>query len=164
MNKKVPNFTLTNQNNKAVSLYDFKGKVVLITFLYTQCPYPDKCPMLAEKLGKTADLIDQIEGAKDKVQVISITLDPKRDTPESLKKYAQGHDASENWTFLTGKAKDVSKVASFFDVIYYTEKGVIEHNMRTIILDRDLKLVKVYKNNDWKPGELAAAIRDLVTK
>ena len=161
--QKVPDFTLTNQHNKQVSLKDFKGKVVLVTFLYTQCPYPEKCPMLAQKLGKTRDLLDQIENAKDQFQVISITLDPKRDTPENLKKYAQGQDEdTTNWTFLTGKATEVNKVASLFGVIYFTEKGVIDHNMRTAVLGRDQKLVKIFTGNDWKPGEVASLVRDLV--
>lgn len=159
---RVPNFTLVNQNSKPVSLYDFKGKVVVISFLYTTCPYPDKCPMLAEKLSKTRDLLDQVEGANGKVEVISITLDPKRDSPDNLKKYAQGHDEDANWAFLTGKPNDVAKVASQFGVIYYTEKGVIEHNMRTAVLDGDLKLRQLFTGNDWKPGELAALIRDLI--
>jgi protein SCO1/2 len=161
--QKVPNFTLTNQHSKTVNLTDFKGKVVLVTFLYTQCPFPEKCPMLAEKLGKTRDLLDQIENAKDQFEVISITLDPKRDTPENLKKYAQGQDENAtNWTFLTGKPGDVNKVASLFGVIYFTEKGVIDHNMRTAVLDRNQKLVKLFTGNDWKPGEVAAMVRDLV--
>lgn len=160
--QKVPDFSLTDQNSKKVSLSDFKGKVVLVTFLYTQCPYPEKCPMLAQKLGKTRDLLDQVESAKGQFQVISITLDPKRDTPETLKKYAQGQDENtDNWTFMTGKASDVNKVASLFGVIYYTEKGVIDHNMRTAVIDRKGKLSKLFTGNDWKPGEVAALVRDL---
>lgn len=162
--QRVPDFQLINQNARAVKLSDFRGKVVLVTFLYTQCPFPDKCPMLAAKLDKTRDLMDQVEGAQGKFQVISITLDPKRDTPENLKKYAQGHDNAPNWSFLTGKATDVAKVASLFGVIYYTEKGVIEHNMRTAVIDQNGKLVKLYTGNDWKPGEVAASVRDLVAR
>jgi len=161
--QKVPDFQLVNQEGKSVKLSDFKGKVILITFLYTQCPYPDKCPMLAQKLNKTKDLLDQMEGSKERFQVISITLDPKRDTPEHLKEYAQGMDqGSTNWAFLTGKPNDIAKVASMFDVIYYTEKGVIEHNMRTAVLDGNLKLRRMIKGNEWKPGEIATAVRDLL--
>jgi protein SCO1/2 len=163
--QKVPDFSLTDQNSKKVALSDFKGKVVLVTFLYTQCPYPEKCPMLAQKLGKTRDLLDQVESAKGQFQVVSITLDPKRDTPAALKKYAQGQDENAtNWTFMTGKASEVSKVASLFGVIYYTEKGVIDHNMRTAVIDRKGKLSKLFTGNDWKPGEVAALVRDLASQ
>ena len=164
--QKVPNFALTNQNGKLDQLKDFQGRVVLITFLYTQCPYPEKCPMLAEKLGKTRDILDTIEGGKDKFQVLSITLDPKKDTPEHLKKYAQGNERdASNWSFLTGKRNDVAKVAELFGMMFWTEKGgVIEHNMRTAVIDKSGKLVRIYTGNDWKPGELAAFVRDLVQK
>ena len=161
--KKVPDFELTTEDNKPVKLSDYQGKVVLVTFLYTQCPFPDKCPMLAEKLGKTRDLVDSLQGGKDKFHVLSITLDPKRDTPESLNKYAtnQNRDAA-NWTFLTGKPADVNKVASMFGVIYWNDKGVIEHNMRTALIDQNGKLYKLWTGNDWKPGEMTAVIRDLL--
>ena len=163
--QKVPDFSLTDQNSKKVALSDFKGKVVLVTFLYTQCPYPEKCPMLAQKLGKTRDLLDQVESAKGQFQVVSITLDPKRDTPEALKKYAQGQDEdATNWTFMTGKASEVNKVALLFGVIYYTEKGVIDHNMRTAVIDRKGKLSKLFTGNDWKPGEVAALVRNLASE
>ncbi|MFN8605904.1 MAG: SCO family protein [Vulcanimicrobiota bacterium] len=161
--QKVPDFTLIDQNSKKVSLSDFKDKVVLVTFLYTQCPFPEKCPMLAQKLGKTRDLLDQVDSAKGQFQVISITLDPKRDTPEALKKYAQGQDENAtNWTFLTGKAADVNKVASLFGVIYYNDKGVIDHNMRTAVIDRKGRLKRLFTGNDWKPTEVASLVRELV--
>jgi hypothetical protein len=64
--------------------------------------------------------------------------------------------------FSPAKPTDVNKVASLFGVIYFTEKGVIDHNMRTAVLGRDQKLVKIFTGNDWKPGEVASLVRDLV--
>lgn len=158
---KVPDFTLVNQDGQNVKLSDFKGKVILMTFLYTQCPDPSKCPMLAQKLSKTRKLVENIEGGKDNFQVISITLDPKRDTPERLKKYSRGIDKEvSNWSFLTGNANDVAKVAALFNVMYFDQKGVIEHNMRTVIIDREGKLARLFTGNDWKVGELSAVIRE----
>ena len=163
--QKVPDFTLTNQESKQVKLSDFRGKVVLVTFLYTQCPFPDKCPMLATKLDKITDLIDSLEQGKDKVQVLSVTLDPKNDTPERLKAYAQGYDRNPGyWSFLTGAPNDVAKVASLFGVVYWTEKGIIEHNMRTALIDSKGKLYKIWSGNDWKAGEMTAVIRDLLAQ
>ena len=114
--QKVPDFSLTDQNSKKVSLSDFKGKVVLVTFLYTQCPYPEKCPMLAQKLGKTRDLLDQVESAKGQFQVISITLDPKRDTPEALADYLSNFDP--RIIGLTGSAEDIARIARDFRATY----------------------------------------------
>jgi protein SCO1/2 len=156
----VPNFTLTNQEAHKVSLQDFKGKVVLLTFLYTQCPYPDKCPMVARKLKQTKDLVDKL-GDRAHFEVLAVTIDPEHDTPAVLRKYAQGLDKKmPNWDFLTGKAADVHRVASAFGVLYFDSKGTLEHNLVTAVIDREGKLVKLYGGNDWKPGEVASTLRD----
>jgi len=162
--KKVPDFELINQDGKAVKLSQFKGKVVVVTFLYTRCPYPDKCMMLADKLAKTRALLDKLE-ARDKFQVLSITIDPEHDTPERLKLYAQGQEkAAPNWAFLTGKPAEVAKIAAMFGVIYWDEKGVVEHNMRTAIIDPQGRLHTMIRGNDWKPGEVSAGIKELLPK
>lgn len=162
--KKVPDFELVNQDSKPVKLSQYLGKVVVITFLYTRCPYPEKCQMLAEKLGKTRALLEKLQ-AGDNLQVLSITIDPEHDTPDRLKLYAQGNERSaSNWAFLTGKPADVAKIAAMFGVIYWDEKGVVEHNMRTAIIDRQGKLHTLIRGNDWKPGEVSAVIKDLLPK
>ncbi|MBS2039256.1 SCO family protein [bacterium] len=155
----VPNFQLTNQNGKATSLSDYKGKVVVVSFLFTQCPDPSKCPMLAAKMTKLQQLLNQMDEAQNKVQLISITLDPKHDTPEVLKGYAQLHQAKDNWTFLTGNSNDINKIASLFGEIYYDEKGTVVHNTRTSVIDPQQRLRRVFTDNDWKMSEMAATIR-----
>ncbi len=160
--KKVPDFQLTNPQGQKVALSDFKGKVVMITFLYTRCPYPDKCPMLETKLGQTRELMDKLDAA-DKFQVLSVTIDPAYDTPERLAAYSKGNDkAFPNWQFLTGSATEVAKVAGLFGVIYWEENGVIEHNMRTAIIAPDQKLAKLLRGTDWKAGQLAATLKEIL--
>ena len=155
----VPSFTLTNQNGKSVSLKDFQGKVVLLTFLYTQCPYPDKCPMVAQKLLQTKNLVEKL-GDTSKFEVMAVTIDPEHDTPATLRKYAQGLDKKmPNWDFLTGQPTAVHRVASAFGVLYYTEKGVLEHNLVTAIIDKNGNLVKLL-GSSWKPGEVASMLKE----
>ncbi|MBI3924332.1 MAG: SCO family protein [Armatimonadetes bacterium] len=156
----VPDFTLVDQDSRSVSLKAFRGKVVLVTFLYTKCPFPDKCPMIAQKLGQTRELIDSLKDGRKEFQVISITLDPERDTPEALKAYARGNDkAFPNWTFLTGKPEQIARVTALFGVVYWKEKGIIEHNLRTAIIDRKGRLHTLLRGSDWKAGEIAARIK-----
>lgn len=155
----VPNFTLINQNGKKTSLSDFRGKGVVISFLYTQCPFPEKCPMIKKKLQSLAELTATI-GAADSVQVLAITIDPENDTPEVLKKYAQGFDEKHsNWLFLTGSKDDIARVAGGFGVLYWDEGGVIQHNMRTLFIDPDGVLQVSKSGSDWRPGEFAAKIK-----
>lgn len=162
MDAAVPDFQLTNQNGKATSLSDYKGKVVIVSFLFTQCPDPSKCPMLAGKLTKLGQLLNQMEDAQNRVQLLSITLDPKHDTPEVLKNYAQLHQAGPNWTFLTGQNSEINKIGGLFGEIYYDEKGTVVHNTRTSLIDPQQRLRRVFTNNDWKMSEMAGAIRQLL--
>lgn len=159
LGSEVPNFQLIDQSGQKVSLSDFKGKGVIVSFLYTRCPYPDKCPMINQKLNALADLTKKL-GAEDKVQVLAITLDPAHDKPEVLKAYAQGFDDThKNWSFLTGNENDIARVAGAFGVIFWEEKGVIEHNIRTAFIDGSGKLRVLKKGSEWRPGEFAAEIK-----
>ena len=107
----VPDFTLVDQSGQEVSLSDFRGKGVIISFLFTRCPYPDKCPMIGKKLTDLAELSEKI-GKDDQLQVLAITLDPAHDKPEVLKAYARGFDEShDNWKFLTGTEEGIASPA-----------------------------------------------------
>ena len=156
----VPNFRLTNQNGKQVQLSQFRGKAVLLTFLFTQCPYPDKCPTIANKLKSTNEVLDKV-GLLNKVQVLSVTLDPDRDTPQMLKAYAQGYDKKRvNWDFLTGKAEAIEAVTSPLGVVYYDQNGTIQHNMKTVVIGPNGKLVRIFSGTEWSTEEAASTLRD----
>lgn len=161
---KVPNFTLTNQNGGKTSLSDFAGKGVVLSFLYTKCPDPRKCPMIRNKLQSLASLSGKI-GASNDLEVLAITIDPEHDTPEVLKSYAQGFDKDhDNWMFLTGDKDEVAKVAGAFGVIYWDEKGAIQHNVKTIFIGRDGRVETIKSGSDWKPGEFAAEIEQALSQ
>lgn len=154
----VPDFTLTNQRGERVSLSDFKGRGIILSFLYTKCPYPDKCAMVGKKLTSLAKLSKKI-GRDKELQVIAITIDPANDSPEVLRQYAQGFDQEhENWSFLTGSEDEIARVAGAFGVIYWSENGVIEHNLRTAFLDKSGTLRRLKSGSDWKAGTFAAEV------
>lgn len=155
---KVPDFTLVDQEGRKTALSDFQGKGIVVTFLYTQCPFPDKCPMIGRKLTGLAKLVDKI-GRDDEIQILAITLDPARDKPEVLKAYAQGFDKERsNWRFLTGTEQEIAQVAGAFGVLYWDEKGVIEHNLRTGFIGPDGVLRILKSGSKWRAGEFAAEI------
>ncbi len=158
--QEVPNFSLVDQDSKQVSLNDFRGKGVVISFLYTRCPFPDQCPMIAKKLTDLSNLMGRLEKA-DQVQVVAITLDPAHDKPEVLKAYTQGFDEKrKNWKFLTGTEEQIARVAGAFGVLYWDENGIIEHNMRTAFIDKQGKLQVLMSGSDWKAGEFTAKIKE----
>lgn len=160
----VPDFTLTDQNGAQVSFKSFRGKAVLLTFLYTRCPYPDKCPMIASKLSQLRVIADKMGDARNRFEIVAVSIDPKKDTPKVLKSYAShlGGDPS-GYTFLTGKPADIARVAGGFGVLYWDdEKGVIDHNLRTALIDTKGKVYTVLPGSDWKVDEVAARLKEIL--
>lgn len=160
----VPDFTLTNQDGQPVAFKSFRGKAVLLTFLYTTCPYPDKCPMVASKLSQLRVLSDKIPNARDKFEIVVISIDPKKDTPKVLKTYASRlQGAQSGYTFLTGKPADIARVAGGFGVLYWDdEKGVIDHNLRTALIDPKGKIFAILPGSEWKVEEVAARVKEIL--
>lgn len=163
INDTVPNFVLLDQNSQKLSFDSLRGKGVIVSFLFTRCPYPDKCPMIGRKLTDLANLIEKT-GQKDKLTVCAITLDPAYDRPEVLKAYTQGFDKKQKgWSFLTGTEEEIAQVAGAFGVTYWTDKsGFVEHNMRTAFIDSKGRLRLMKSGSDWLAGEFAAEIKAIM--
>jgi protein SCO1/2 len=131
----APKFTLTNQDGQPASLSALRGKVVAITFIYTTCV--DNCPLLTAKMASLQGRLGGDFGPQ--VQFLSITVDPARDTPEVLKRYAVGHGAKvAGWAFLTGTPSEIQVVAKHYGVYYRkTSRGDVDHTFLTSLVDQD---------------------------
>jgi protein SCO1 len=154
----APPFTLTSQDNKPVSLADFHGKVVALTFIYTGCP--DICPLLTQKMVDVQDALGALLG--DKIAFVSISLDPVRDTPEVLKDYAQFWGAKpEGWSFLTGSLEAVRDVSRRYGVFFAKkEDGSVEHSQLTTLVDAGGQMRVQYLGARFDPEEFR---RDLMS-
>ena len=129
----APDFTLTSQDRKQVSLHDFRGKAVAVAFIYTSCT--DVCPMLTANMASVEEKLGPAFGSK--VAFISITVDPERDTPEVLKEYADSFGADPaGWVFLTGDAETVRQVGLNYGVVARkAADGDVDHNLLTSLVD-----------------------------
>jgi protein SCO1 len=154
----APNFTLTSQDGKPVSLADLRGKVVALTFIYTECP--DICPLLTQKMVRVQDELGADFGAK--VAFVSISLDPEHDTPEILKDYAEFWGARlDGWSFLTDSAEAVRDVTRRYGVFFAKkEDGSVEHSQLTTLVDADGQMRVQYLGVRFDPEEFR---RDLVS-
>src|SRR5499433_3656295 len=105
-----PNLPVVTQDGKTLKFYDdvIKGKIVLISFIYTNCP--DICPLTTARIAQVEDKLGDMVGRD--IFFISMTVDPERDTPERLKEFATAFDAGPGWLFLTGKPEDIRLINS----------------------------------------------------
>jgi protein SCO1/2 len=105
----------------------------VLNFLYTRCPLPEVCPRLAAGFARL-----QRRFRPSEMMLLSITLDPKHDTPAVLAGYGRIWKANpEGWRFLTGADGKIRDIAEHFGMIYWPEDGALTHTSRTAVIRRD---------------------------
>ncbi len=155
----VPDFAFTNQNGKRVSLNQYRGKVLLLTFIYTRCPFPDFCPRMSANFDEIYKQLGT-NPALAQTRLLSVSFDPAHDTPKVLRDYAysvaHAHDVAvfTKWQFASPSSADLPKVANFFGLIATPEGGMITHNLSTTVIGPDGKIVRWYHGGDWQPSDL----------
>jgi protein SCO1/2 len=157
----VPDFTLVNQNGKTIHLHQFRGKPLLLTFIYTRCPFPDYCVRMSNNFGQVMQQLQKDPKAFNEAQLLSISIDPENDKPAVLRSYGEHHVGRvdpnfAHWQFASGSPEQIRQAAGFFGLAYSHKDGQIVHGLRTVLIDKDGKVAKVYSGNDWKPDDVAA--------
>lgn len=119
-------FTLKDQDGREINLADLKGKVLVVGYIYTHCP--DICPFITDNMKRIQRKINADPDLKSRVVFLSITFDPKRDTPPVLKEYAKLYKVDEsNWHFLTGDTTITDSIMKLMG-IEYSIRPVPERN------------------------------------
>ena len=165
----VPNFELTNQDGKRISIDDFRGKVLAVTFIYAQCPLPDYCIKMSTNFSDAAKRIMAEPEAKDTFRLLTVSFDPERDTPEKLRSYGLGYfgkDAKPDfsvWQLAVGSDKEVREVANFFGLRYEVDendKTQFNHSLRTAVIGPDGKVTKIFAGNEWTVNDLIREMKN----
>jgi protein SCO1/2 len=129
-------FTLTTQHAQTASLSDFRGKLVILYFGYTYCP--DVCPATLAEVNK---VLDRLGEKADAVQVIMITVDPERDTPQKLSEYLAHFNA--DFLGLTGSPEQIAQVAAEYGIYFGKREGsqatnyLVDHTASLIVVDQE---------------------------
>jgi protein SCO1/2 len=155
----VPDFSLTNQSGRHISFRQYHGQVLLATFIYTRCPFPDFCPRMS---GNFAEIYRQLGSnpALANTHLLSISFDPEHDTPAVLRDYgfSVAHTREPalftRWEFAVPRAADLPKIADFFALTVKPEGGMITHNLSTAVIGPDGKIVRWYHGSDWQVSDL----------
>ena len=163
----VPDFALTNQDGKRIHLAQYRGKALLLTFIYTRCPLPEYCTLMSNNFGLIDKELQKDSELYSKTHLLSISFDPEYDTPKVLRSYGASHtgkfneETFDHWEFASGTPDEVKVIAQHFGLRYFKESDQIIHMLRTAIIAPDGKVFKIYRNNDWKPEEVLQDLRSL---
>ncbi|MGI9107041.1 MAG: SCO family protein [Pyrinomonadaceae bacterium] len=166
----VPEIELINQDGKQISLQQYRGRTLVLTFIYTRCPLPDYCTLMSNNFVEINRELNKSSDLRTQVHLLSITLDPAYDTPKVLRSYGAAHTENyedenfETWEFLTGKPQEIKQLAGFFGLLYKEENDQIVHALRTAVIAPDGKLHRLYRGNEWKPIEVLTVLRELQTQ
>jgi protein SCO1/2 len=152
-------YKFTNELGRAVSLSDFRGQALAITFFYTRCPLPDYCPRLSKNFQEASQKLESLSGAPVNWHFLSFSFDPEFDTPAMLKAYGESYQYDpKHWSFLTGPPDKIAEFARQSDVKYESDGGLINHNFRTLIIDANGHLQMIFPTSGDLSDEIAAEI------
>lgn len=156
----VPDFVLTDQTRRRISLSQFAGKVVAITFIYTRCPRPDYCLRLSNNFGLLQRRFKNQMG-RDLI-LLTVVIDPDNDQADALVKYARTWKADAgNWHFLTGPLVNIQQLCREFDMAFYPDEALFVHSFHTVVIDRQGQLAANLEGNDFSAqqlGDLVGAV------
>jgi protein SCO1/2 len=155
----VPNFQLVNQNGRKISFDQYRGKTLLVTFIYTRCPFADYCPRVSGAFAEIHRALKKNAPLNGKTHLLTISFDPEHDTPKVLRAYGTGYLEQKppnfaHWEFAAATAADLPEMARFFGVTYKEDGGVITHSLSTAVIGPDGKIFKWYHGSDWKVSDL----------
>ena len=156
-NQPAPNFQLTDQDGKQISLVQFKGKPVVLTFLYTRCP--DICPLTAEHLHST--LLKMGNDAKN-VGILAVSVDPTGDTPAAVLQFTNAHNMQNYWHYLIGTQAQLAPVWQDYHVSAQSMQQMnVNHSFALYVIDKQGN-EREFVGLDFKPDDLATYLKELV--
>jgi protein SCO1 len=164
----VPDFHLRNQSDRIIQIDQFKGTIVLLTFIYTRCPLADFCPRMSRNFTDIDKSLASDPALYRQTHLLSISFDPAYDTPKVLRSYGGAYTGNytkekfTHWDFAAPSEKDLPALTQFFNVgVTSGDNESLNHSLSTVLLGKDGKVVAWYPTNEWKPADVLTAIRDV---
>jgi protein SCO1/2 len=165
----VPDFQLLNQSDRIIHLAQFKGKVLLLTFIYTRCPLADFCPRMSHNFAEVDQALAADPALYKQTHLLSISFDPTYDTPKVLRSYGGAYTGQYtkekflHWDFAAPPEKELPAITQYFDVgVTPGDSKTLVHSLSTVLIGKDGKVIAWYPTNEWKPADIVAQIKQAV--
>ncbi len=164
----VPDFKLVNQSGKTLHLEQFRGKAVLLTFIYTRCPLADFCPKMSSNFAEIDRGLANDKSIYGRTHLLSVSFDPEYDTPKVLRSYGGAHTGKFtdedflHWDFAAPPVADLLRVEQWFNVGVTgssADATSIQHSLSTVLIGKDGKVIAWYPTNDWKVADVLAEVQ-----
>jgi protein SCO1/2 len=160
----LPDFALYDQNGQVAEAARWRGKQIMVNFIYSRCPIATMCPLATSKMMETQRLAK--EAGVSNLELVSITLDPEYDTPGVLREFAtaRGIDTS-NFSFLTGPEGAIKDLLKQFGVLAEldgeakTDVPIIKHTLATLLINEQGKIARRADGSQWKPSEFVEKMK-----
>lgn len=148
----APYFTLLNQDGRAVSFENFRGKVVVLNFIFTRCPVATMCPAATARMMALQAAAKQANVTN--LELVSISFDSKYDTPPVLKAYAEARSIdTANFSFLTGPESAIVDLLTQFGVVAQPGENIFKHTLATLLFGTDGRILHRVDGSTWSPDE-----------
>lgn len=164
----VPDFALRNEDGHTIHLGQYRGKALLITFIYTRCPLPNFCPLVTHNFAVIHNDLKANPALYNKTHLLCVSFDPAHDTPARLRAYGAeyvGSDAKgafQHLEFAVPSKTELNKMALYFDVGFSQgANDTITHTLSTTLIGPDGKVAQFYPGNEWTPDQLLADVKHL---
>ena len=165
----APDFQFLNQSGKTISLRQFRGRALLMTFIYTRCPLADYCPRMSRNFAEVDKLLQADPKLYAKTHLLSVSFDPKFDTPAVLKSYGEAYtgrfvnETFAHWDFAAPSAAELPRAEQFFDLGVTAQAGQLQHSLSTLVIGPDGHVARFWPSNDWTPAQAVAALEAAVS-
>jgi len=157
----VPDFGLLDQDGRRIGLAGYRGRPLLVTFIYTRCPLPDYCPRTSGHFHRIHRQVAALPDGR-RPRLLTVSFDPEYDTPEVMRRYGRRYvapGAFGEWIFATGSPEEIREIAEWFGLSYWKESDQFVHSLVTALVGPEGRLVRLYPGNEWTPEEVLAEFR-----
>lgn len=153
-----PPFALSDQHGRTIRIAALRGKVVLLTFLYTHCP--DVCPLTA---GNLNTMLRRVGSRRSDVEVLAVSVDPVGDTPRAVRTFVREHRLLPQFHYLTGSRRTLERVWREYDVaaVRNGNDARVDHTLYTLLVDRG-GTARVIFDATARPGAITHDVRQLL--